>query len=88
MIDSFLFDAGSVFLAAWALTLTSLCVMAFGRDLLPSKATLHPAERPRYMAPPQLMDSDLVSEVRSPVLFLQTLEMQKERSHLKWQLFR
>ena len=51
MIDSFLFDAGSVFLAAWALTLTSLCVVAFGRDLLPSKATLHPAERPRYMAP-------------------------------------
>jgi hypothetical protein len=51
MIDSFLFDAGSVFLAAWALTLTSVCVVAFGRDLLPSKATLHPAERPRYMAP-------------------------------------
>jgi hypothetical protein len=51
MIDSFLFDAGSVFLAAWGLTLTSLCLMALGRDLLPCKATLHPAERPRYMAP-------------------------------------
>ena len=51
MIDSFLFDAGSDLPAAWALTLTSLCVVAFGRDLLPSKATLHPAERPRYMAP-------------------------------------
>ncbi len=29
MIDSFLFDAGSVFFVAWALTLTSLCVVAF-----------------------------------------------------------
>jgi hypothetical protein len=88
MIDAFLFDAGSVFLAAWALTLTSLCVVAFGRDLLPSKATLHPADRPVTWLRPQLMDSDLVSEVRSPVLFLQTLEMRKEGSHLKWQLFR
>jgi hypothetical protein len=52
MIDSFLFDAGSVFFAAWALTLTSLCVVAFGRDLLPSKAMLHRTKRPRYVAPP------------------------------------
>lgn len=53
MIDSFLFDASSVFLAAWALTLTSLCVVAFGRDLLPSKAAVNPAEQRRYMAPPR-----------------------------------
>ncbi len=39
MNDSFLFEASSIFLAAWALTIAALCVATFGRDLVTSKAS-------------------------------------------------
>src|ERR1043165_8639249 len=35
-----------------------------------------------------MVNDELVSKVRSPALFLQTLEMRKERSHLKWHFLR
>jgi hypothetical protein len=41
-IDSILFDAGSLFFAAWIAVITGVSLAAFGRDLLPSKAHLHP----------------------------------------------
>jgi hypothetical protein len=88
MIDSFLFDAGSVFLAAWALTLTTFVWWLSAVTCFHPKPRSIPLSGPITWLRPQPMDSDLMSEVRSPVLFLQTLEMQKERSHLKWQLFR
>ena len=38
--DTFLFDAGSLFFAAWIAVIAGLALTAFGRDLLPSKAQL------------------------------------------------
>jgi hypothetical protein len=37
MSDSILSDAGSVFFAAWFLTIAAIAVKAFGRDLLRSQ---------------------------------------------------
>jgi hypothetical protein len=44
MSDSFIFNAGSVFFAAWIAVITGVTVTAFGRDLLPSKAQADPAQ--------------------------------------------
>jgi hypothetical protein len=41
-IDSILFDAGSLFFAAWIAVITGVSLAAFGRDLFPSKPHLHP----------------------------------------------
>jgi hypothetical protein len=35
MVDVFIFDAGWIFFAAWAMALAALSVIAFGRDILP-----------------------------------------------------
>jgi len=38
--DSFLSDAGWLFLGAWSVVVAAVSILAFGRDLLPSKASL------------------------------------------------
>jgi len=38
MSDSFLSDAGWLFFAAWSVVVGAMGILAFGRDLLPSKA--------------------------------------------------
>jgi hypothetical protein len=38
MGESFLSDAGSIFFAAWILVVAGVSIVAFGRDLFPSKA--------------------------------------------------
>jgi hypothetical protein len=35
MVDSYLFDIGWMFFAAWSLVVFAVCVAAFGRDLFP-----------------------------------------------------
>ena len=40
MSDSYLFDVGWLFLAAWSAVVAAVSLAAFGRDLLPSSA--HP----------------------------------------------
>jgi hypothetical protein len=47
MHDSFIFNAGSFFFAAWTAIITGVTVTAFGRDLLPSKAQADPAHPKR-----------------------------------------
>jgi len=42
--DTFLFDAGSIFFAAWIAVVAAVTITAFGRDLLPSEAHLDPAK--------------------------------------------
>jgi hypothetical protein len=53
--DSFLFDAGSFFFAAWIAVLAAVSITAFGRDLLPAKPeparTPQPADRLGIQAP-------------------------------------
>ena len=44
MSDSLLFDAGWLFFAAWSVIIGAVGVTAFGRDLLPSKATLESSD--------------------------------------------
>ena len=44
MHDSFIFNAGSFFFAAWTAIITGVTVTAFGRDLLPPKAQTDPAK--------------------------------------------
>jgi hypothetical protein len=48
MSDSFIFNAGSFFFAAWTAIITGVTVTAFGRDLLPSKAQADPAQTKRH----------------------------------------
>ena len=43
MSESFLSDAGSLFFAAWILVVAAVSLVAFGRDLFPSKRTLTPS---------------------------------------------
>lgn len=43
MSDSLLFDAGSLFFAAWIVVVAAVSLAAFGRELLPTKARLEPA---------------------------------------------
>jgi hypothetical protein len=45
--DSFLFDAGSLFFAAWIAVLAAFSITAFGRDLLPAKPHPEPARKPQ-----------------------------------------
>jgi hypothetical protein len=45
--DTFLFDAGSLFFAAWIAVLAGVTVAAFGRDLLPAKAHPEPTCKPQ-----------------------------------------
>jgi len=42
--DSFLFDAGWIFFAAWSVVVAVVSVTAFGRDFFPSRARLEPAQ--------------------------------------------
>lgn len=51
MSDSFIFNAGSLFFAAWIAIITGVTVTAFGRDLLPSKAQADPAQTGRPATP-------------------------------------
>jgi hypothetical protein len=45
--DSFLFNAGWLFFAAWSAMVAALSIIAFGRDLLPWRAHLDPAPKPQ-----------------------------------------
>ena len=45
--DTFLFDAGSLFFAAWIAVITVLTLAAFGRDLLAWSSQAYPAHKPR-----------------------------------------
>ena len=45
MADTFLFDAGSLFFAAWIAVVAGVTITAFGRDLLPSKAHFDSAQK-------------------------------------------
>jgi hypothetical protein len=39
--DSFLFNAGFAFIAAWSIVIAAVAIHAFARDLLPSKTPAH-----------------------------------------------
>ena len=43
MSDSLFSDAGWFFFAVWSIAVTTVSIMAFGRDLLPSKVANSPA---------------------------------------------
>ena len=43
--DLFLFDAGSLFFAAWIAVLAAVSITAFGRDLLPAKSLSDPSRK-------------------------------------------
>jgi hypothetical protein len=54
MSDSYLFDVGWLFFAAWTVIVGAISLAAFGRDLLPSQTPLEqspkpPAERPHAL---------------------------------------
>ena len=51
MHDSFIFNAGSFFFAAWTAIITGVTVTAFGRDLLPPKAQSDPVQTNRPAKP-------------------------------------
>ena len=40
--DTFLFNAGFLFFIAWIAVIAGVTIIAFGRDLLPAKATQDP----------------------------------------------
>jgi len=44
--DTFLFNAGSLFFAAWIAIIAGVTVAAFGRDLLPWNARPDPTHKP------------------------------------------
>jgi len=44
LTESFLADAGWLFFAAWSAVVTVVSIIAFGRDLLPSKTPLDPQD--------------------------------------------
>ncbi len=44
--DTFLFNAGWLFFAAWIAVIAGVSVAAFGRDLLPWTAHPEPAHKP------------------------------------------
>jgi len=44
MSDSYLFDAGWLFFAAWSIVVAAVSVAAFGRDLIPSRASIDPTK--------------------------------------------
>jgi hypothetical protein len=45
--DSFLSNAGWLFFAAWTAIIAALGIVAFGRDLLPRRPQLDPADKPQ-----------------------------------------
>jgi hypothetical protein len=49
--DSFFFDAGSLFFAAWIAVIAGVTIAAFGRDLVPGKAHASP-DPPHKPNPP------------------------------------
>jgi len=51
MSDSFLSDAGWLFLAAWSIVVAAVSIAAFGRDLLPSRAHINPRPNPHPADP-------------------------------------
>jgi len=51
--DSYLFDAGWLFFAALTAVVALVGVAAFGRDLLPLKARLDPAQQPEESTGPK-----------------------------------
>jgi hypothetical protein len=61
MSDSFLSDAGGLFFAVWSIIVSAVGLAAFGRDMLPSKAHLDPAQKfqPADQPPPRTRRSSL-----------------------------
>jgi hypothetical protein len=57
MSDSFLFDAGWLFFAAWSVVVAVVSVTAFGRDFLPSRGRLELAHQDQ--APEAARSTDL-----------------------------
>jgi hypothetical protein len=51
--DSYLFDAGWLFFAAWSVAVIVVSVAAFGRDFFPSNAQLDPSQDARPGDPQQ-----------------------------------
>jgi hypothetical protein len=51
MSDSFLSDAGWLFFAAWSVVVAAVGILAFGRDLLPSRAHVDPLTKARSSEP-------------------------------------
>jgi hypothetical protein len=49
--DSLLFDAGSLFFAAWIAVIAAVSLAAFGRDLIPLRAQPNPAQEARAAEP-------------------------------------
>jgi hypothetical protein len=52
MSDSYLFDVGWIFFAAWTAIVAVISLAAFGKDLLPSQAPLEPLQSTRQSKPP------------------------------------
>jgi|HubBroStandDraft_5_1064220.scaffolds.fasta_scaffold1052072_1 hypothetical protein len=46
MSDSYLFDVGWLFFAAWAVIVAAISLAAFGRDLLPPQTPLEQSSKP------------------------------------------
>jgi hypothetical protein len=53
MTDSFLSDASWVFFAAWSVVVAVVSIAAFGRDVLPSKASVDAVHQSRPPDPIQ-----------------------------------
>jgi hypothetical protein len=51
MSDSYLFDVGWLFFAAWTAIVAVISLAAFGRDLLPSQPPLEPGQQPPVERP-------------------------------------
>jgi hypothetical protein len=43
-LDSLIFNAGALFFALWTAAVAAVTITAFGRDLLPWRAELDPAD--------------------------------------------
>jgi hypothetical protein len=50
--DTFLFNAGWLFFAAWSAVVAAVSIAAFGRDLLPWNPRPDPANSPHNQVPP------------------------------------
>jgi len=46
MSDSYLFDVGWFFFAAWTAIVAAISLAAFGKDLLPSQTSLDQSQKP------------------------------------------
>ncbi len=65
LTDSFLSNAGWLFFAAWTVMVAAVTIVAFGRDLLPSKS---PRWRPRLAAAPKPLAPKTVHRTQSGTL--------------------